>query len=138
MALTYTLAADQTETDPQKQIIEKRGHVVTFTLDQVDSHILELRKHIKEITSKCDYEKAKMTNIEEHHDYVKEMDDEKRFTVHMYQDARATVKLCEVKLKEIEKQIEEYAAEVLDIIKQVPEIGPSIPAIAVEDTHVSE
>lgn len=134
MTLTYNVAKDQEALPPKERTIEKHGHLITFSLKQVEDHKVELEKHLKELTAKRAYEKAKMTNIEEHHEYVKGLDAEKLFTIHMYQDANALVKVCEEKIKEVEDQIEEYDKEVKDILNQVPEVGDQVPAIAVEDT----
>lgn len=132
--LTYKVAKDQDALDAKDRMIEKRGHVITFTINQVEEHKVELEKIMKELLSKRDYEKAKMTNIEEHHPYVKEMDAEKLFTVHMYQEANQTSKLAEAKIKEIQDQLDEYETELADILNQVPEVGAQVPAIAVEET----
>ena len=110
--------------------IEKRGHVITFTLQEVEDNDKINRRNLKEITAKRDYEAAKMVNIEEHHPMVKEIPEFDRYTIHMYQEACAMVKACDAKIEEIEKQLNEDTAEIIEIKKQLPELveADALPA----------
>ena len=109
--------------------IEKLGVVVTFTMTEVIEHTAMLQKLLKELTAKRDYEKAKMTNIENNHPFVLDMDEADMFTAHMYQEAKAIVVVSDSKIAEVETQLEDYADETAEIEKQIPELVQKIEVV---------
>lgn len=114
-------------TPPQEMRIEKHGDVVRFTLSDIENADKINRKNIKELTAKRTYEAAVMTNIENNNKYgqeVKEMPDEKRYVVHMYQESFAMVKAIDAKLAELQKAVDETVEEVAEIKRQIPEVAP--------------
>lgn len=111
--------------DIKDRVIEKRGHVVTFTMNEIEANTQLLLKNRKEIQAKKDFEDAKMKNIEAFHAWVKRISDERLFTAWMYQEAKGIVKLCNDKLAEIDKQIADDEVEVAEIRKQIPELAKS-------------
>lgn len=112
------------------RVIEKRGHVISFTINQVEDNTRALQKTRKEIDAKMEHEMAKMVNIEGFHPFVKEMSKEDLFTAWMYQEAKAMAEMCDKKLKEIEKQLAEDEAEVKEIYSQIPELAKSEEVLA--------
>ncbi len=104
------------------RVIEKRGHVVTFTMSQVEENMRQLQKTVKELEAKRELENAKMINIEGFHPFVKDLSDQDLHTVSMYQQSKTFVKMCDEKLKEIKAQIENDAKEVEEIKAQIPEL----------------
>jgi len=111
--------------DVNDRVIEKRGHVITFTLNQVLENTRALEKTLKEIDAKKELESAKMTNIEGFHPFVKEMSDQDLLTASMYQESKTLVKMCEQKTKEIKEQMESDAKEIEEIRTQIPELAIS-------------
>ena len=53
--------------------IEKIGLVSTFTLNEVERHRTELSTLQRELEAQINLDNAKMTNIEEHHAFIKDM-----------------------------------------------------------------
>lgn len=117
---------------PKDRVIEKRGHVVEFTLNEVEQNTKMLEKTFKEVNAKREIEQAKMENIEHFHPFVKETSEEDLHTSWMYYEAKQLVKLCETKMKEIDEQMESDAKEVAEIKAQIPELVEPIVAEAEE------
>lgn len=108
------------------RVIEKRGHVVEFTLNEVEENTRHLEKTLVEIKAKRQLEDAKMQNISGFHEFVTKMSDEDLFTAWMYQESKGLVKMCDDKIKEIEAQMESDAKEVAEIKAQIPELESPI------------
>ena len=109
--------------DVNDRVIEKRGHVITFSLNQVLENTRVLEKTLKEIEAKKELESAKMINIEGFHPFVKELSEQDLHTAFMYQQSKALVTMCEAKAKEIKDQMESDAKEVEEIKSQIPELN---------------
>lgn len=115
--------------NPRDSVIEKRGYTITFTLTELEANDRQMAKQVKELEAKRDYEAAKMTNIETNHPFVLDMSEQDLFIAHMYMEAKATRRVCDMKAKEIQQQLAEDAAEIAEILKQVPELA-SVPSPA--------
>jgi len=109
--------------DVNDRVIEKIGHVITFSLNQVLENTRVLEKTLKEIEAKKELESAKMINIEGFHPFVKELSEQDLHTAFMYQQSKALVTMCEAKAKEIKDQMESDAKEVEEIKSQIPELN---------------
>lgn len=107
------------------RVIEKVGHVITFTLNQIEENTKLLLRSKTEITAKKDLENSKAVNIEGFHPFVKELSEEQLFTAWMYHESKTKVKLCTDKLEEIETQMAEDIKEVEEIKKQIPQLDVS-------------
>lgn len=129
--MQYKILEPKVDMEVRDAKIEKLGVVVTFTFNEIEREEAALNKVLKEIRGKSDYEAAKMKNIEEHHPFVLNLSEEEMFTAHMYQDCKAIVVVSAPKIAEIEKQLQEYADEKAEIIKQIPQL-----AAPVVDTEV--
>lgn len=107
----------------KERIIEKRGHVVKFSLEEIEQNTKKMLQNRKEIQAKLDYEQACVENIEHHHKFVKKLDDKQLLTVWMYKNSKGHVDLCTDKIAEIDKQLKEDEEEVAEIKKQIPELN---------------
>lgn len=117
--MEYTIPVVNAE-DPKMSTIEKRGDVVTFTYADIEEQERLLGKALKEITAKRDLEAAKLLNIESYHPFVKNLSEEELFTAHMYQESKAITIVAQPKIDQIQKQLDEYAAEKAVIRQQLP------------------
>lgn len=133
MEQTLKYRIKESNENPKDAVIEKSGHVITFTLNQIEANTLAMEKIVTEIKAKRDYEYARKSNIEIHHPYVMDFTDEQLYTIHMYQEAKSMVKMADDKLAEFEKQKASDEAEVKDIYEQCPELTtPTINAVTEE------
>lgn len=107
----------------KERIIEKRGEVLEFSLDDIEYNLKQLIGKRKELEAKLKYETMKKDNIETHHPFVKDISEQDLFTTHMYQEACIWVKTCEDKIKEIDEQIKKDESEVAEIKSQIPELA---------------
>lgn len=108
--------------DKKNCTIEKTGHKIRFTLNEFDNVEERNKKTKKEVEKQLEVERAKMANIEHHHDFVLDMKDEDMFAVFMYYQAKQMVKIGEEKLSEFVKHEEENAKELEEIKRQLPEL----------------
>lgn len=113
--------------DVNDSVIEKTGHVTTFTLREVRNSILMNEKTKKELEGRAILDSAKMTNIEQNHPFVLEMSEQDLFTAHMYMEAKATARVCKQKAEQLAKAIEEDTAEIAVMLEKMPELVPVEP-----------
>lgn len=104
------------------RVIEKRGDVVEFSMNDIDNHIHILTKARKEHVGIVEHEDAIIDNIEHFHNFVKELTDEQLLTAWMYKESKEKSKIHNNKINEIDDQLKEYEDEKLEIIKQIPEL----------------
>jgi uncharacterized phage infection (PIP) family protein YhgE len=123
-------------TDVKDTLIEKEGVVVTFTLNQVEAHIKQLEQAKKELEAKGEYEAARITNVSENHPKVLELEGEELMAAYILQEATSMKKAVDAKLEEINTQLADYAAEVEEILEQVPELV--VPTIVEQAEAVLE
>ena len=123
--LTYALQEPAKGVDKvvdENSIIEKRGHVLYFSLADIKKNKDSLIKLQTQLNGQLTLESAKMTNIETNHDFVTKLTAEELFTAHMYQDAKKIAVQCETKLKEISDVLIQEDKEVEGILKALPEL----------------
>lgn len=118
------------------RIIEKRGDVVEFSMNDIDNHINLLTKARKEHAGMVEHEDAIVNNIEHFHKFVKKLTDEQLLTAWMYKESKEKSKIHNNKIKEIDEQLEEYAKEKSEIIKQIPELDEIKSADIVDEEVV--
>mgnify|MGYP000953712173 CR=1 FL=1 len=118
------------------RIIEKRGDVVEFSMNDIDNHINLLAKARKEHAGMVEHEDAIVSNIEHFHKFVKKLTDEQLLTAWMYKESKEKSKIHNNKIKEIDEQLEEYAKEKSEIIKQIPELDEIKSADIIDDEVV--
>ena len=104
------------------RIIEKRGDVVEFSMNDIDTHTNLLTKARKEHAGMVEHENAIVDNIEHFHKFVKKLTDEELLTAWMYKESKEKSKIHGNKIKEIDEQLVEYDKEKAEIIKQIPEL----------------
>lgn len=122
MPISYKLK-QLNEEDPMDSVIEKTGHVVEFSMTQVNANKKIVEKSMRELESQKAHEEAKMKNIEEHHEFVQNMTEFELATASMYYDAKVMAKACAEKLVELIEQTKKDDAEVEEILRQVPELS---------------
>lgn len=122
----------ETAEDIKDAKIEKAGVLVYFTMRDIEAHEENLKRTLMELVAKAGLEKAKMTNVENFHPFVKEMSLEDLSTAHTYMTAKMMFEVASGKAEEIEKQLKEYEAEKIEIVKQIPDLEP-VPLVAPEE-----
>ena len=105
------------EVDGEK-IIVKTGDKVEFSFRQIDMDIAYLEKNLKEIEGKLGIEKATMANVARTHPHIAEMSQEDLTAAYLYRGASGFVSVADEKIAEIKKQLDDYATEKEEIIKQ--------------------
>ena len=130
MPISYKLK-QLNEEDPMDSVIEKTGHVVEFSMTQVNANKKVVEKSMRELEAQKAHEEAKMKNIEEHHEFVQNMTEFELATASMYYDAKTMAKACAEKLVELMEQTKKDDAEVEEILKQVPELL-LVPSVKME------
>lgn len=101
-----------------ESLIEKRGHVITFTLQEVEEHKKLLAKNLKELSSMKQVFDAKAQNIVNNNPEISDMTEEKIHAVWLYYENFHNSKKYGEKCVELEKQIKEYDDELAEIEKQ--------------------
>ena len=109
--------------DIRDRVIEKRGHVITFSLNQVEANDRDLEEKRKEQESMFKNREAVIANIEHHHPFVKDLTPEQLMTVWMYKDAMGNRDIFKKNMDLIDKQLQEDKEEIEEILKQIPELA---------------
>lgn len=104
--------------NPAETKVKKSGITAEFTLREVQADIASLQKLRLEIDAKARIESAKMQNIERDMPEIADMDENQRKIIYIYQQAASTYKMASEKVAEIDKQLEEYEAELNNITQQ--------------------
>lgn len=112
-----------TDLEIQDQVIEKRGHVIEFTMSNVEANIKHNKKTRVELEAKLKVDNAKQENILHFHKFLKDMSEKDLFTAWLYKDTQNTIDLVQSKLDEVVAQIESDEAEVEVIKSQIPELN---------------
>lgn len=107
----YTYKLKEPHEDPKQATIEKGNITATFTLTQMEADQAFLEKKLKEFYAQKELEEAKIQNIEDHHEFVKDLTEQQCFTVHMYQEAKAIAHVLDKKIPEFEEALAESRAE---------------------------
>lgn len=128
----HTYSIVEANEDPKAARIEKGNLKVTFTLQDVENEQALLEKHLKEFRGQHEIESAKVSNIEDNHPFVKDLSEQDRFTVHMYQEAKAILHVLNERIPLFEKQLETSREEV-DHICKVLDLGPKTEEEAVDE-----
>ena len=117
--MSFTYGVKEKAESPFDTVIEKGNITVEFTPSQMIQEQVECQKFIKEIEGNIMVQEAKMTNILEHHPFVKDMSEQDRFTVHMFQEAYAFVQGAKNKVHDLSKQLEASRMELVHIAKEL-------------------
>ncbi len=125
--------------DPKSIVIEKSGLTEQFTLAGREADIARLMKSKQAFEAQINLENAKISNIEAHHPFVKEMSEQDRFTVRMYQESLATKIGSQDLLEQTNALLAEMEVERAEITSKLgimdPEKVNAVPAIALEDEN---
>lgn len=126
--------------DPKESVIEKTGHVIKFSIYEVEAVSAANEKELRAVKGKREVEAAKMSNIEHFHPFVLDLTPEQLMTVYMYQEAKVFVEVCDKKIAEFEKTAEELAVEMADMYTKLPElkVESKVQDLTSENTNDSE
>lgn len=114
----------------EAQVIERHGQVQDFTFNDFVSDLLSVRKKLVELKGMQAMEQAKMKNLEDHHPFVKEMNEFDRYTVHMYQESFALDKATQKHIDSFEETEVNILEAIADIKAQIPELADAqIPQV---------
>lgn len=122
--INYSLK--KSEVEGGEDIILKEGEVHEFTMSQVNSNLVELNKAERELSSQIELENAKMTNVENHHEIVKELEDEKMNAVAVFYSAKLMRDACQKKLEQVIAMKEELAKDLEQIKEQTGAVLPGV------------
>ena len=106
------------EEKEQDWVIRKEGLTADFTLNDIKRDIEQLKKMKTEMEAKSGIEDAILKNVATNYPEVPKMKEKLRVAVFLYQKSFATKKMCDDKVAEIDKQLEEYANETQEILNQ--------------------
>ena len=105
--------------DPLDSLIVKTGADIKFTIRSIDNDVAYLEKMKTELVAKSKIEEAKKSNVLRTHPHIEQMSEEDRVACYLYQESFAFCKVAVNKLKEIDKQLQDYKEEKAEIVKQV-------------------
>ena len=97
--------------NPKLSTIEKSGHSITFTLEEVEAHEAKIIKLLKEKEGQKSIEDAKMQNVLNYHPEVGEMTAETRRAAFVYEDANIVAIQMAESIEAAKKVLAEYASE---------------------------
>jgi hypothetical protein len=109
---------ERNEEDPAASKIVKSDFTTEITLkDNEDAHKSN-KKGIEQIEAEVKIKKAIMTNIENNHPEIKDIDEKTQMMCHTYHEASRFIKFAEDKLEEFKKAQVDLEAEIADIKSQ--------------------
>lgn len=115
---TYKILKEDADDFKNSEIL-KKGIQATFTIRELERIEKEVRKQLKEAEAQYNLEAAKMDNIERNHPYVKDFDDEKLFTIHMYVEAKKNFVKYKEYADKVVRDLAVYEAEQRDMYEQL-------------------
>lgn len=121
----YKYSVIEEKDDFKDSVIEKSNVTVKFTLNQIEADKVRVEKMKKELESNLTLRQAEMTNLEAHHEYVKDVSSGDVFRAQIiafYFEKKSEVEKMKTKLAEIEKVFTEYAEEVKEIEAQIGKV----------------
>jgi hypothetical protein len=101
-----------------EDVIIKSGQDIEFPFSDIDKDTEYLKKVKKEIEGNIGIQTATMKNVERSHPHVANMTKEDLTAAYLYRQATGYLSEAEKKLAEINKQLEDYADEKVEIINQ--------------------
>lgn len=136
MDFIYKLEDEAGQVTPDS-MIEKRGHVIKFSLRELIVNHAALEKLDKELTGQSALQVAKMHKLEELHPFLKDMSEADLFAASTYAQAKAINTQCVEKKKEIEETLTSDRAEIAQIKVQIPALDLPEP-VAIQGGNVME
>ena len=115
--ITYTIKEENENI--KDAIIEKTGHSIQFTLQDMERNEQDLNKFKKECEATANNRKLTIENIESFHPFVTELSEEDLHTAFMYYKAKEDYKAYTSKRDEVVKVLNESYEEKVEIKKQL-------------------
>jgi hypothetical protein len=103
---------------PGETKIKKSGLTAEFTLNDIARDIQLLEKKKVELNAQIGVEDAKMRNIDRTNPEIGQMDTNMRQVIYLYERSYAFSKVGKEKVEEIDKLLDEYKTELMDITVQ--------------------
>lgn len=122
--IEYKVKENQEGVDPLEQIIVKSGDTVEFSIGEIDVHEAYLKKAKKETDGQIGIQKATIENITRTHPHIVAMSQEDLTAAYLLREATGYLNIAEPKLIDIERQLVDYAAEKVEILKQTGIVLP--------------
>lgn len=124
--------------NPRESVIEMTGKPIEFSLYEMEGNLARLEKNEKEMAATIELNAAKMDNIERNHPFVKDMSEQDLFTAHMYQEAKAIVKVGTDKLKEIQEAQVTDKASMAEVFEKMPEFKEAVEKFDTEQMEAAK
>lgn len=99
-------------------LIEKSGHTLEFTASSVKQNEKKFEKEITQLNAQLMLEEAKMINVTNNHEFVKDLTDEQKHTVHLYWEASLLAKQCLEAINARKEALAEYEEVRKEVKKQ--------------------
>lgn len=115
--ITYTIK--ESNENINDAIIEKTGHAIQFTLQDMERNEQDLEKFKRECEATANNRKLTIENIESFHPFVTELSEEDLHTAFMYYKAKEDYKAYTSKLEEVLKVLGESYKEKAEIKGQL-------------------
>jgi len=106
----------------EDSLILKEGYFKSsaqFTINDIKKDITALNKKKDELEAKNKISEALAINISNHNEFVEKMPEKDRIAVFLYEKAKTEVKATNEYIDAINKQLDAYAKEVAEIVKQL-------------------
>lgn len=122
--MTYNIKPGQeTDTKINDLVIQKHGHIVEFTLEEVEKHTEMLQQSHKELEAKIMLDGTRIRNLQLSNPEIMTLSDEQLNTIHLYWELMQGIKPFEKNLEAVVKQLNDYETEVADIKSQIKELN---------------
>ena len=107
---------EENKEDFKQTVIQRSNLVNEFTIEDIEKHVVHLKKLKREADAAAGVAKATTDNIERNHqELLDSLSDEQKHTVHMWQEHKAQLAEIEPQQKEIDEEISKHE-EYLDVI----------------------
>src|SRR4051794_21287369 len=105
--------------DYKQAVIEKAGITADFTIAEVEGMQERNKKGLLEVEGQLKIERAKLSNIENHHPKVKEIAGVLLTAAALYKESQMMIAELEPKLKQVTEAIAENDAMLAQVIKDL-------------------
>ena len=116
--IEYKVTENPEVTELMDKEIVKTGGEVKFTLRQIENDKIYLNKKKTEIEAECRIREATKSNITRTHPHIEKMTEEDLTAAYLYREATGFLSESAKNLKNIQKGLDEYAEDIIEIEKQ--------------------
>ncbi len=134
MEITYKVVGEKNE-NHKLTTIEKRGHTVVFTLEEVEAYEAKVEKLLKEKEGQKAFEEAKMQNVKDNHPEIAELSPLKLRAAYIYAEAQIKAQEAGESADAAKKVLAEYKAEKDEIMKALGFVPVDAETLAPENAN---